>query len=55
MFDASGNNDDVYIDEIEFRGMSDTAATRAFAKASTGVPQKFALSQNYPNPFNPVT
>jgi PKD repeat protein len=55
MCDASDNNDDVYIDEIEFRGMSGTATTTAFAKSGTGVPEKFALSQNYPNPFNPVT
>ena len=55
--DASDNNDDVYIDEILFRG--NTSA--AFAKAGTSVnavasaPEDFQLHQNYPNPFNPST
>jgi len=52
MCDASGNTDDVYIDEIEFRGMSGTSG---LAKTNSMIPEKFALSQNYPNPFNPTT
>jgi hypothetical protein len=53
MCDASDNNDDVYIDEIEFRGMS--GGRSSFAKTNSGIPEKFSVSQNYPNPFNPVT
>ncbi len=49
MCDASGNADDVYIDELEFRGYN------AAAKSAPLVPTEFALSQNYPNPFNPST
>jgi hypothetical protein len=52
MCDASGNRDDVYIDEIEWRG--GTGVT-SMAKPSAVLPEKFAVSQNYPNPFNPVT
>ena len=53
MCDASGNWDDVYIDEIEFRGMGTMSS---FAKSTTVIiPEEFSLSQNYPNPFNPVT
>ncbi len=48
MCDASDNNDDVYIDEIEWRGYN------AAAKVAT-LPEGFALNQNYPNPFNPTT
>jgi Zn-dependent metalloprotease len=56
--DASGNSDDVYIDEIEFRG---TASGAELAKggnalsATLALPESFELKQNYPNPFNPTT
>ncbi len=50
--DASGDADDVYIDAIEFRGMSGTSQV---AKVTPIIPQEFSISQNYPNPFNPVT
>ncbi len=50
--DASGNADDVYIDEIEWRGMSGTSG---LAKNVSLIPDEFSLSQNYPNPFNPTT
>jgi hypothetical protein len=52
MCDASGNQDDVYIDEIEFRGMSGSSA---LAKGEAPLPEEYALAQNYPNPFNPIT
>ncbi len=52
MCDASADNDDVYIDAIEWRGMSGTSAV---AKANPLIPEIFSLSQNYPNPFNPTT
>jgi serine protease len=55
MCDASDNNDDVYIDEIEFRGMSGVGGASGLAKSNSMIPEKFAISQNYPNPFNPVT
>jgi flagellar hook assembly protein FlgD len=50
MCDASDNNDDVYIDEIEFRGLSGAAGK--LAKTNSMIPEGFTLSQNYPNPFN---
>jgi len=53
--DASDNRDDVYIDEIEFRGMSGTSGTSAKASDNSLIPDQFSLSQNYPNPFNPTT
>jgi len=52
MCDASNNSDDVYIDAIEWRGMSGTSAV---AKTNPLIPEDFSLSQNYPNPFNPTT
>ncbi len=52
MCDASGNADDVYIDQIEWRGMSGTAS---LAKTEPTLPDQFVLNQNYPNPFNPTT
>ncbi|MEZ5359993.1 MAG: PKD domain-containing protein [Candidatus Zixiibacteriota bacterium] len=54
MCDASGNADDVYIDNIEWRGQGGTSSLNALA-SNPGIPDKFALNQNYPNPFNPVT
>ncbi len=51
MCDASGNVDDVYIDQIEFRGMGGVSS---FADAEP-IPEVYSLSQNYPNPFNPTT
>ena len=53
MCDASGNSDDVFIDEIEWRGMSGSSVN-ALSEAAP-LPHEYALSQNYPNPFNPVT
>jgi hypothetical protein len=58
MCDASDNNDDVYIDEIEFRGSSSVAALAKGDNALNAiatVPEDFELRQNYPNPFNPST
>ncbi|MDL1878827.1 hypothetical protein FBQ85_27240, partial [Cytophagia bacterium CHB2] len=57
MCDASDNNDDVYIDEIEFRGMTGGALAKGgnALSATEALPEKFALQQNYPNPFNPTT
>ena len=59
MCDASGNRDDVYIDEIEFRGMSGAAASSSFEEEMFAkdvvVPEGFRLEQNCPNPFNPTT
>jgi hypothetical protein len=58
--DASADNDDVYIDQIEFRGTTATLGS-SFAKVSDEVsvaealPESFELKQNYPNPFNPST
>ncbi len=49
MCDASGNADDVYIDNIEWRG------TGGAAKTAPALPESFSLEQNYPNPFNPTT
>lgn len=58
MCDASDNNDDVYIDEIEFRGLSGSALAKAGDIPSAALqtqPESFQLHQNYPNPFNPTT
>ncbi len=54
MCDASANRDDVYIDEIEFRGYSSSKGARPTGDAPA-LPSEFAVSQNYPNPFNPST
>lgn len=58
MCDASDNNDDVYIDEIEFRGLPGSAMLAKGdirLNAVETLPQQFGLLQNYPNPFNPST
>ncbi len=58
MCDASANRDDVYIDEIEFRGLSDGGSSGdacIVADRMPPTPDRSYLSQNYPNPFNPVT
>jgi len=58
MCDASGNRDDVYIDEIEFRGFSGGGAggnPDLDTLAGQPMPERFSLAQNYPNPFNPAT
>ena len=56
MCDASGNRDDVYIDEIEFRGYGvGGAGADMQADLESAAPERFALAQNYPNPFNPTT
>jgi PKD repeat protein len=52
MCDASGNQDDVYIDEIEFRGYGTGSAKQT---SELLLPEDFSLGQNYPNPFNPTT
>ncbi|MFH2054851.1 MAG: PKD domain-containing protein, partial [bacterium] len=60
MCDASNNTDDVYIDEITFRGSSGGAVAglggaRNLAKYVPTLPDEISLTQNYPNPFNPTT
>ncbi len=57
MCDASGNRDDVYIDEIEFRGSGVSGLSKPGNPASEilSVPGQFALQQNFPNPFNAQT
>ena len=67
MCDASNDADDVYIDEITFRGLSGGVASSSGGTpesepriederlAAPGIPRIFGLDQNYPNPFNPVT
>jgi len=57
MCDASDNNDDVYIDEIEFRGSAGVALAKSgnALSATETLPASFQLHQNYPNPFNPAT
>jgi PKD repeat protein len=51
--DASDNNDDIYIDEIEWRGMSGGSSVAVGDLLE--LPAEYTLSQNYPNPFNPST
>ncbi len=55
--DASDNNDDVYIDQITFRGLTGTPAGSGLDLAGKEIPlpQEFSARQNYPNPFNPST
>jgi PKD repeat protein len=58
MCDASDNNDDVYIDEIVFRGTTSVVGSGAgevIAEKAPPAPSAFSLAQNYPNPFNPTT
>ena len=56
MCDASGNSDDVYIDEIEFRGLTAGKSGAALLTEGTpALPDRVTLSQNHPNPFNPMT
>jgi PKD repeat protein len=57
MCDASLDNDDVYIDLIQWRGMSGTAALGGPTDliAMGNVPDEFETLQNYPNPFNAST
>lgn len=65
--DASDNNDDVYIDNVEWRGLSTFSAddgvrllaaaapAEILMKGSAAIPESFELGQNYPNPFNAGT
>jgi hypothetical protein len=58
MCDASADNDDVYIDEIEFRGLTSAALLAKGGNSSSAtetLPASFKLYSNYPNPFNPTT
>ncbi len=64
MCDASNDQDDVYIDEIEWRGYvtaplvidedTEWIGEGELAREAP-LPESFELSQNYPNPFNPTT
>ena len=62
--DASSNTDDVYIDNIEWRGLATASSVPGGMILSAGdtrgeilaeLPEEFSVAQNYPNPFNPVT
>jgi PKD repeat protein len=56
MCDASGNQDDVYIDEIEWRGFGvGGSGGGIIVEQKPDFPDRVTLSQNYPNPFNPRT
>ncbi|MEZ4388129.1 MAG: S8 family serine peptidase [Candidatus Krumholzibacteriia bacterium] len=52
--DASGNADDVYIDQITFSGLT-AAKSLGDDRRTPDLPSDFALAQNHPNPFNPMT
>ena len=57
--DASNDNDDVYVDEVVFRGtIAVLAAPTELVmplESAEPLPRSFALEQNYPNPFNAGT
>lgn len=58
--DASDNNDDVYIDEVVFRGTTAVLSAPseeliAPMESANPVPREYGLDQNYPNPFNAGT
>jgi PKD repeat protein len=59
MCDASNNLDDVYIDEIEFRGMAGGGSARDVAILDTRpaaiLPESFRVSDSRPNPFSSMT
>ena len=55
MCDASGNRDNVYIDEIKWSGLTAGGAGGGLAMNEKFVPTAFDVPQNYPNPFNPTT
>jgi PKD repeat protein len=64
MCDASDNNDDVYIDDIVFRGTTSVvgssaneplAANAPHTENEPVTPSASSLEQNFPNPFNPTT
>jgi PKD repeat protein len=61
MCDASGNRDDVFIDEIEFRGTGAGGSAddfQVFAGRPDDrdiAPAQFAVSHNRPNPFHTMT
>jgi PKD repeat protein len=67
MCDASGNQDDVYIDDIEWRGLSTVSSApglhllaasepiKGLVKETSAIPSDYSLTQNYPNPFNAGT
>lgn len=53
--DASDNADDVYIDEIVWRGMTASEAVQFKSENVVSSAPQIHLKQNYPNPFNPRT